>query len=159
MDQEYSADFPTLKNVQEKKTSDKTDHYNCIAWAFGRNTRRWWPNTPQYYWPINVVGMTDMQAFEAWFTYDGWTQCGNAMKEDGFIKIVLYGKNGSPKHAARQLPNGHWTSKLGSDIDLYHSLSEMTGPAYGEIMKIYKKPISTIASPPPDERSLPFGQA
>jgi hypothetical protein len=40
---------------------------------------------------------------------------------------------GAPKHAARQLPNGNWTSKMGRFEDIQHfELSSIGGPFYGE---------------------------
>jgi len=56
-------------------------------------------------------------------------------------KIALYALQGVPSHAARLLANGLWTSKLGADIDLSHDLSELEGPRYGQVIKIYCKTI------------------
>lgn len=40
--------------------------------------------------------------------------------------------DGSPTHAARQLPDGTWTSKLGKDVDISHdSLDGLSGDRYG----------------------------
>jgi hypothetical protein len=54
-------------------------------------------------------------------------------------RIVLYIKDGKPTHAARQLPTGKWTSKLGSDIDIEHDYPEvLNGQDYG-IASIFMK--------------------
>ena len=61
-------------------------------------------------------------------------------------KIALYadGATQAPKHAAHQLPDGRWESKLGGGIDIQHdSLAELAGPIYGEVVCFLKRPIST----------------
>jgi hypothetical protein len=60
--------------------------------------------------------------------------CNAPMKH--FEKIVLYGvRVGTdivPTHAARQLVDGRWTSKLGNCEDIEHDTIEMlNGPRYG----------------------------
>jgi hypothetical protein len=78
MDARYKNFFPNIIDVSSKKTSDENCLYNCIAWAFKDSQKHWWPNKRSY-WPIDPSGMTTIEAFEAWFTADGWeetTQCG-----------------------------------------------------------------------------------
>jgi hypothetical protein len=141
MDALYKLPFPNLSGVAAKKTSDKTDRYNCIAWAFRDSRRHWWPNQRRSYWPIDTLGLSIAGAFEKWFVSDGWEQCDSGDLDVGFEKIALFGTGGVPKHAARQLPTGLWTSKLGPDIDLSHTLNDLIGPAYGAPMRFYRKPI------------------
>ena len=63
--------------------------------------------------------------------------------EKGFQKIALYVKDGIPTHAARQLPTGKWTSKLGRDIDIEHDFPEvLNGADYGVASIFMKKEIS-----------------
>jgi hypothetical protein len=47
---------------------------------------------------------------------------------------------GSPTHAARQLDNGRWTSKLGELEDIEHSLRDLEGAAYGTVVQVMKRP-------------------
>ena len=55
-------------------------------------------------------------------------------------------KEGVPSHAARQLPSGHWTSKLGKAEDIRHSTLEAVesdpnlGLGYGKVAVILKRP-------------------
>ena len=42
--------------------------------------------------------------------------------EPGFEKVALYALGGVPKHAARQLSSGRWSSKLGDLEDVEHTL-------------------------------------
>jgi hypothetical protein len=147
MDALYNLHFPNLSNVASKKTSEKTDRYNCIAWAFKDNRRHWWPNKRRSYWPVQTLGLSVADAFDKWFETDGWEQCAESDHEPGYEKVALYGVQGQPTHAARQLDNGLWTSKLGPDIDLTHSLHDLIGPAYGVPMRFFRKPITTNAGP------------
>ena len=141
MDTFYKKHFPNISDVESKKTSVKTPIYNCIAWAFKDSQRHWWPNQKRSFWPIDVNGLTDIEAFEQWLKKDGWEETSEDGFEQGFKKIALYILNGEPTHAARIIDNGIWTSKLGSDIDLSHSLTELNGPSYGSAMRFFKKPI------------------
>jgi hypothetical protein len=61
--------------------------------------------------------------------------------EAGFEKIALFANDqGQPKHAARQLSDGHWTSKLGKSEDIEHALHDLTGVLYGSVVLIMKRP-------------------
>lgn len=64
----------------------------------------------------------------------GYEVCDTAEPEVGFEKIVLYADSDrTPTHAAKQLPNGHWTSKLGDFEDIEHdTLDCVEGPVYGK---------------------------
>lgn len=132
--------FPKLTAVLEKKTSEPTEAYNCIAWAFKDNQRKWWPSRWAF-WPIDYEGKTELEAFEDWFVADGWEETSDSLVEEGYEKIALYTLDGEPKHAARLLPNGLWTSKLGSSLDLSHGFADLDGPAYGSVFKIFRKKI------------------
>lgn len=143
VDQQFKANFPALADVDRKKTSEVDPRYNCIAWAFGDNTRHWWPNSRFSFWPVRTTGLSDLAAFEAAFALGGWLQCSSQTVELGFEKIALYGHGDKPTHAARLLLGGFWTSKLGANIDLSHDLGELCGPAYGAVMRIYRKKLGT----------------
>lgn len=73
----------------------------------------------------------------------GYEVCDNTELEVGFEKIAIYGdSDGEATHAARQLPNGKWTSKLGRWEDIEHELEGLTGEMYGEVKQILKRPIN-----------------
>jgi hypothetical protein len=44
------------------------------------------------------------------------------------------------KHAARQLPSGRWTSKIGVLEDIEHSLRDLEGDEYGTATVLMKRP-------------------
>ena len=59
--------------------------------------------------------------------------CGNGSLEDGYEKVAIYARDGELTHAARQLRDGRWTSKLGKYEDIEHdSLEALYGDGYGE---------------------------
>ncbi|MEG3937912.1 hypothetical protein QT995_07080 [Microcoleus sp. S36b_A3] len=58
----------------------------------------------------------------------GYEICKGDRLEVGYQKIGLYvDSKGIPTHAARQLPNGKWTSKLGWLEDIEHELDGLVG--------------------------------
>jgi hypothetical protein len=60
--------------------------------------------------------------------------------ELGFEKVALYGLAESYTHAARQLPDGRWTSKLGNEEDIEHDSPEaVAGGLYGELVLFMKR--------------------
>lgn len=128
-------DFPNLDAEGYSQTSPATEDYNCIAWAAGRQDDWWWPD-PAFvsYWPEQAPRAETVDAFYAAFASLGYERCADGRQERGVEKIALYALNGKPKHAARQLPDGSWTSKLGEALDISHSLRGLEGPLYGQVV-------------------------
>lgn len=133
--------FPHLHSDYEI-TSKKTPRYNCIAWAAGVSDRWWWPSpSPFSYWPKNVPREETIHSFILAFKTLGYEPCENAELESNYEKVALYAAaDQTPTHAARQLPNGDWTSKLGQLEDIRHgTLEEIAGTAYGEVVQILRR--------------------
>ncbi len=109
--------------ISGNKTSDVTPDYNCIAWAVKDTLNFWWPKGyPPYFWPKGIELEETLNAFIKAFETHGFKVCDNELFEQGFEKIAIYvDKYNKPKHAARQINEHIWTSKLGSDIDISHS--------------------------------------
>ncbi len=63
--------------------------------------------------------------------------------EPGIEKVAIFAdESGCPKHMARQLPSGKWTSKLGHDEDIEHSdLAVLEGGDYGRVVSILARPL------------------
>lgn len=139
----FEKDFPKLSSPLSKKTSEPTQQYNCVAWAFEDNTRWWWPKRGGY-WPTAYTGRTVQEAFEDLLAAGGWEPTGTQTFESGFKRIAIYSKlqDGQPTHVARQLLSGLWSSKLGQDMDLTHDLQDLAGPTYGTMISVFRK--STI---------------
>jgi hypothetical protein len=132
--------FPSLKESGYQIASDPDRVYNCIAWAAGSATIWWWPSADDY-WPDGVPRQTTIEAFEAAFATVGYAPCGDGSLEDGVEKVAMYAVNNVPKHAARQLADGRWTSKLGRFHDIEHNTAEgIVSEGYGSIVRFLKRP-------------------
>ena len=105
-------------------TSGATPQYNCFAWALGSNSL-WIDPTVEYgYWPESIPNDLTVASFVELFRGVGYEACEDGKLEEGYEKIVIYAHDGEPTHAARQLPDGQWTSKLGVREDIVHSSPE-----------------------------------
>jgi hypothetical protein len=123
------------------QTSPATTEYNCIAWAAGKTDGWWWPDPLEiYYWPEGVLRAETLEAFYLAFESLGYIRCEDGQLEVATEKIALYVRDAKPTHAARQLPDGSWTSKLGRWIDIPHTLHGLEGPAYGKVAGFVKRP-------------------
>jgi hypothetical protein len=141
-------------------SSDRTNHlpcggYNCIAWAAGKTDQWWWPiNDPCAFWPIPLdpVEPESLEQFIKAFESEGYTVCKNAKFQNGFEKVAIYVDDlGDPTHAARSLPSGMWTSKMGNAEDIEHTdPTVVEGKKYGKA-KAYlrrKNPLCQKANHP-----------
>jgi hypothetical protein len=77
----------------------------------------------------------------------GFQVCNDGLLEEGFEKLAVYSINSGVEwdHVARQLPDGQWTSKIGSLLDITHAeLESLTRldqiPGYGEVAWFLKRP-------------------
>lgn len=142
MSQEIERVFPKLVSVGYRIISPATPRYNCIAWAVGEDNVWWWPDPMgQGFWPGLVPRQETVDAFTRLFEILGYTRSDTTELEPGFEKIAIYvDDTGTPKHAARQLPNGEWTSKLGRLEDIEHTTLEgLTSSQYGSVRLILKR--------------------
>lgn len=133
-------EFPRSFEQPFIRTSDKTRRYNCIAWAMDDTTQWYWPHEDSF-WPDEVPMVVELQAFITLFESHGYECCENGDLEEGYLKVAIF-VNGAdkPTHAARQLISGYWTSKLGRNIDVSHSIYSMENSAYGKVGQYLRKP-------------------
>ena len=88
-----------------------------------------------------------LSAFIAAFETLQYQQCADGSLETGYEKIVLFARMNpdgvlAPTHAARQLPNGRWTSKIGQCEDIEHQqVEDVNGPTYGTPVQFMSRPI------------------
>lgn len=143
--------FPRLRGTAYRITSPASDVYNFIAWAAGDTEHWWWPGDPaRTYWPLGAPRQETLEAFREAFAILGYVVCEQADLEPGFGKIALFADtDGTPTHAARQLPDGTWTSKLGLSEDIQHALEDLAGAVYGAVVQILKR----VSPPLPAEPS------
>jgi hypothetical protein len=131
-----SPSFPGLDDGNHEITSERSGVYNCIAWAAGDDSRWWWPDAGDdlgiSYWPDGAPRSEEPGCFVSAFVTLGHAICKDGSLEEGLEKVAIYHLDyGRPTHAARQLPDGAWTSKLGQGFDVSHTLEAIEGPAYG----------------------------
>ena len=70
----------------------------------------------------------------------GYPVCAGEDLEAGYERIALFADgDGRPTHAARQLLNGRWSSKLGKAEDIEHGLHDLEGALYGSVVLILKR--------------------
>ena|SRR5208337_2018460 len=132
--------FPGLRNSICEIRSKPDRKYNCIALAAGDTNNLWWPERGAY-WPRGCPRITTLDAFIIAFETLGYIVCDNELCEEDFVKIAFFVRDdGSPTHAARQLPNGRWLSKCGRYKDIEHDLNALCGQRYGNIACYMKKP-------------------
>lgn len=137
--------FPRLQPGNYQITSLPDARYNCIAWAVGETAQWWWPerDPESGYWPGGVPGEVTIPAFFAAFATVGFQSTDREDLEAGWEKIALFADaNGAPTHAARQLPNGRWTSKIGKLEDIEHALHDLEGQEYGQVVQIVKRTVN-----------------
>ena len=142
----FPNEFPNSVQEPFLITSPQDVRYNCIAWAFGDSEKFYWPSDlPEYFWPPNVKKEESVDAFIALYTSIGYTNCTNGSPETGYEKVAIFALNDEPKHAARQLQDGLWTSKLGSHVDVTHTIHAMEGGMYGNVVQYMKRKIDLPA--------------
>jgi hypothetical protein len=140
----FPNDLPRLKPANHNISSDSCGGYNCFAWAAGE-THRWWEPTERYYWPLDRREWT-LSGFVKAFATKGYVKCANGLLEHGTEKIAIYATKEDrgrlvPEHAARQLDDGRWTSKVGIHEDINHlSLKDVNCREYGSAVRFMKRP-------------------
>lgn len=145
MEKVFKQWFPNLQNDNAFKiTSPNTEEYNCISWATQKHVWYWPPLGKELeedeYWPNSIDDDTQIETFIKAMMTENFTMCSNGDIEEGYTKIALYAKKGCCTHAARQLPNGLWTSKLGYWHDIQHSSPQsLEGDMYGKVYCYMKK--------------------
>ena len=142
----WNASLPNLSSENHRITSPATNRYNCIAWAANCTTSFWWPLRPGF-WPQGVPRKETLDAFSAAFRTLGYEECQDGSLEHRYEKIALFALNDDgvliPTHAAKQLSNGHWTSKLGQLEDIEHeNVNDVNGPDYGTPVQFMRRLIS-----------------
>jgi hypothetical protein len=120
-------------------TSEQTPIYNCIAWAAGVDTV-WWDPAPGYVWPVGALREYSVAALISVYKVLGFEICQGGEVEQGWDKIAVYGDNHRWTHAARQLPSGKWTSKLGELEDIEHATPHCLAKGeYGNVICLMKR--------------------
>jgi hypothetical protein len=145
---QLAQDFPYLDADGYVETSPADTRYNCIAWAAGRTDQWWWPED-EGDWPTGSPRERTLEGFTLAFGTLGYVPCTDGSPEPGYEKVVIYALDGLPTHAARQLGDGRWTSKLGPQIDIAHTTPRgVEGPVYGVATVFLRRPVSVSPASP-----------
>lgn len=132
--------FPNLRVSGYRITGQATKSYNCIAWAASGQEAWWQGELADAYWPEGIPADGTVQSLVALFQSLGYQLCAGPELERGFEKVGIYAKGSEYTHAARQLADGGWTSKLGQSVQIEHAtLEALTGEAYGVVVQILKR--------------------
>ena len=136
--------FPKIKG-RYTVTSERTPDYNCFAFAADASETaiRWSPGASGLggeYWPEGVARAVTLDAFIQAYATVGYRPCPDGDLEPDLEKIAIYGVRGIPRHAARQLPSGSWTSKMGDIEDIEHTLESIEGEQYGTVIQFLSRP-------------------
>lgn len=141
-----ASGFDPIRDCTSDRTADQPVHYNCIAWAAGSDDQWWWPwDSPGCYWPTalprQLPSTETLENFVSAFKTLGYVECENGDLENGIEKVALFvDYRNKPLHAARSLPDGNWTSKLGEGEDIQHAtLLALEGRRYGKAVAFLKR--------------------
>ena len=90
---------------------------------------------PGYYWPEGAKHGASIDALRSCYETKGFEMCAGSALEAGYTKIALYAdSDGAWTHAARQVDDGEWTSKLGRNVDIRHKTPGCVGGlVYGNV--------------------------
>ena len=135
------AQFPDLAAAGYAIVGVSSGEYNCIAYAAGE-TDRWWSHeeNARCYWPAPAHRTPSIASLVAVFDALGYEPAADDSVESGYVKVALYQRNGEWMHAARQMPNGHWRSKLGPGPLIEHDTpADLAGELYGIVHCIMRR--------------------
>jgi hypothetical protein len=130
-------------------TSGQSPLYNCIAHSVGSVLTYIWPDADeQYPWPPNIDRAETVAAFVEFYCACGFEVCADASPEPEYEKVVIFVLDGAVSHAALQLPDGSWTSKIGDLADIMHrTLDAAGGGLNGKPVQALKR--KRTGRPPP----------
>lgn len=136
-----NVSFPYLRNEGFTIIDPPSERYNCIAYAAG-DTSQWWAHIPGGYWPPRATWSDSVASLREVFSGLGYEQCDDSHIEDGYRKVALYETQGVWTHAAVQMPNGAWRSKMGEGpVIEHHSPESLAGGMYGEVNCFMRRPL------------------
>lgn len=141
MSWELEEFFPNLVGSGYEITGEASGVYNCIAWVLGITSEPWDALDPGAYWPPSLARNDLVFTVMQLFADEGYSLCDDDALESGYEKIAIYSFIGQFTHAAKQLPDGRWTSKMGKGERITHpSLASLSRGIYGNVHCIMRRP-------------------
>ena len=137
--------FPNLASERFEIEDEPSPRYNCIAYAAGDTSKWWWPDGINY-WPPWATPTTKMESLQEAFAGEGYEQCEDGSIEPGYQKVALYEAHSAMQHAAVQMPDGRWRSKMGKGPVIEHRNPEsLSSGIYGEPTVFMRRATSTTS--------------
>lgn len=140
--------YPRIKlGVNFIPKSPICDEYNCIAWSLDIDYMSvGHENLTGIYWPDNISKIPNINNYKRMYNSYGFIDASTSDLEEGFKKVAIYVRGTNPKtgivvHAAKQIDDIWWSSKMGDNIDGIHHLDAIQGILYGYPRFFMKKPI------------------
>ncbi len=139
-----AASFPNLARAGFEIVAQPSARYNCIAYAAGDTSRWWWPDGVSY-WPAWAPLTDSIASLTAVFSGQGYKLCDDGGVAAGCQKAALYESDGKMQHAALQMPNGRWRSKMGKGpLIEHHSPDSLSGGIYGHAAITMQRAIGAV---------------
>lgn len=137
--------FPNLAVRGYMATSPADARYNCVAWAAGDTTRNWDSTRPGGYWPADADVGESLEHLIALFRHQGYEVCATGAVEPEYEKVAIFADaNDEWQHAARQLPDGQWTSKMGELEDIVHrDIDAVASSDYGHVASYLRRRLTS----------------
>ncbi len=135
----FFRQFPKLpRNL--RPSSEATEKYICFSLAVG-DTKRIWSPCKYAYWLPGVPRSRSVSSFVKLFTALGYVKCADGVFERGVRKIAIFSCGGQVKHVAVQPPgrDGKWHSKMGGNVNIMHTLAEISGDFYGSVSQFMRE--------------------
>lgn len=139
-------DFPNINQNNSNVIGHKTRNYNCIAFAFGDQTRWWWPDG-SHFWPKDCLDPDESESFEKLFRKVGAKitpidRVDKIAHDPKYVTLAIYAdEDGAINHLAVLNEDNTWTSKLGANYLIEHEYDALTQGSYGDIVAIAKIPV------------------
>ena len=87
-----------------------------------------------------------MESLQEAFAGEGYEQCEDGSIEPGYQKVALYEAHSAMQHAAVQMPDGRWRSKMGKGPVIEHRNPEsLSSGIYGEPTVFMQRATNTIS--------------
>ncbi len=134
--------LPRTKSQVRKTSNTIASRGQQVPWKFAASGAA---PSPFYYWPVEPREET-VAGFIKAFGQLGYAVCDTSDLEPGYERLAIYADDTNvPTHMARQLPSGHWTSKLGELEDIQHlTLDQLAGSDYGRVVQFLKRKHPTL---------------
>ena len=143
----YRKLFPLLTDYELIQNSEN-NKYNCVSHTLNIKDKWIWPYLEDEiyirkynsYW--TVKNEISKESFDEFYEYHGFEKLDllDFFYDPKYIKVALYTNKGIPTHAAIQVDEFFWESKIGELGIIKHDLFEIEDDVYGKVTQIYKKP-------------------